>query len=76
VLDVGMKEGNLKKRQGTFSLSPIAGHFTVEGPLKKDKASFMMSGRTTWANLLLIAYQKLENQNNAKSIDYLWFLGY
>lgn len=38
VLDVGMKEGNLKKRQGTFSLSPIAGHFTLEGPLKKRQS--------------------------------------
>ncbi len=68
VLDVGMKEGNLKKRQGTFSLSPIAGHFTLEGPLKKDKASFMISGRTTWANLLILAYQKLENQNNENQV--------
>ncbi len=68
VLDVGKKEGNLKKRQGTFSLSPIAGHFTLEGPLKKDKASFMISGRTTWANLLMMAYQKLENQNNENQI--------
>lgn len=68
VLDVGMKEGNLKKRQGTFSMSPIAGHFTLEGPLKKDKASFMISGRTTWANLLILAYQKLENQNNDNQV--------
>ena len=68
VLDVGMKEGNLKKRQGTFSLSPIAGHFTLEGPLKKDKASFMVSGRTTWANLLLLAAQRLENTNEGAQV--------
>ncbi|MDO8951930.1 MAG: TonB-dependent receptor [Draconibacterium sp.] len=68
VLDVGMKEGNLKKQQGTFSISPIAGHFTLEGPLKKDKASFMVSGRTTWANLLLLASQRLENTNEEAQV--------
>ena len=63
VLDVRMKEGNLKKRTGTFSVSPIAGRYTLEGPIVRDKASFMVSGRTTWANLLLSAAQQLENQN-------------
>lgn len=63
VLDVSMKEGNMKKRTGTFSISPIAGRYTLEGPIAKDKASFMISGRTTWANLLLSAVNRLENQN-------------
>jgi outer membrane receptor for ferrienterochelin and colicin len=68
VLDVGMKEGNLKKQSGTFSLSPIAGHLTLEGPIVKDKASFMVSGRTTWANLLLLAAQRLENTNSGGQV--------
>lgn len=68
VLDVGMKEGNLKKQSGTFSLSPIAGHLTLEGPIVKDKASFMVSGRTTWANLLLLAAQRLENTNGGGQV--------
>ncbi len=68
VLDVGMKEGNLKKQSGTFSFSPIAGHLTFEGPIVKDKASFMVSGRTTWANLLLLAAQRLENANGGGQV--------
>jgi len=64
VLDVRMKEGNMKKRTGTFSISPIAGRYTLEGPIVKDKISFMVSGRTTWANLLLSAVNRLENQNS------------
>ncbi len=67
VLDVRMKEGNLKKRTGTFSISPIAGRYTLEGPIVKDKVSFMVSGRTTWANLLLSAAQRLESQNSDES---------
>ena len=68
VLDVSMKEGNLKKRTGTFSVSPIAGRYTLEGPIVKDKASFMVSGRTTWANLLLLAAQRLESQNEGSQV--------
>ncbi|MCD6354847.1 MAG: TonB-dependent receptor [Prolixibacteraceae bacterium] len=67
VLDVRMKEGNLKKRTGTFSISPIAGRYTLEGPIVKDKISFMVSCRTTWANLLLSAAQRLESQNSDES---------
>ena len=68
VLDIGMKEGNMKKSTGTFSLSPIAGRFTQEGPIVKDKISYMVSGRTTWANLLLLAALKLESQNEGAQI--------
>ncbi len=68
VLDVSMKEGNLKKRTGTFSVSPIAGRYTLEGPIVKDKASFMISGRTTWINLLLLAFQQLEKQGEGSQV--------
>ena len=64
VLDVRMKEGNMKKRTGTFSISLISGRYTLEGPIVKDKVSFMVSGRTTWANQLLSAFQRLESQNS------------
>ena len=62
VLDVTMKEGNLKEKTGTFSLSPIAGRYTLEGPIGGDKASYMISGRKTWLDLLLLGAQRLEGQ--------------
>ncbi len=68
VLDVSMKEGNLKKNSGTFSVNPIAGRLNLEGPIVKEKVSFMFSARTTWANLLLLAAQRLENQNEDAQI--------
>ena len=48
VLNITMKEGNLKERQGVFAISPIAGRFTYEGPIKKDTSSFIISARRTW----------------------------
>lgn len=53
VLDVSMKEGNMEKLEGDLSLSPLAGSMTLQGPLKKNKASFLISGRRTWIDALL-----------------------
>lgn len=47
VLDISMKEGNLKESGGVFSISPIAARFTYESPVIKDKSSFIISARRT-----------------------------
>jgi outer membrane receptor for ferrienterochelin and colicin len=52
VIDISMKEGNQKKIQGEGSIGLIASKLTVEGPLVKDKTSFLISGRRTYIDLL------------------------
>lgn len=59
VLEVAMREGNRKKYSGSLHLSPVAGSVVVEGPIKKDKASFILSGRRTWLDGLLRAGQSI-----------------
>lgn len=51
VLDISMKEGNLKESGGVFAISPIAGRFTYESPIKKDTSSFIISARRTWLDI-------------------------
>jgi hypothetical protein len=53
VLDIQMKEGNLKNFGVTGNLGLISSNLTVEGPLVKDKSSFILSGRRTYADLFL-----------------------
>jgi hypothetical protein len=63
VLDIKMKEGNTKKLTVTGGVGVIASRLTVEGPLRTNKAiqpgekpakgSFIVSGRRTYADLLL-----------------------
>ena len=53
VLDISMKEGNSKEYHMQGGIGPIAGRFTVEGPIKKDTASFIISGRRTFIDLFL-----------------------
>ncbi|HKL32844.1 MAG TPA: TonB-dependent receptor [Tangfeifania sp.] len=53
VLDIQMKEGNMKDFGVTGNLGLISSNVTVEGPLAKDRSSFILSGRRTYADLFL-----------------------
>ena len=52
ILDIRMKEGNNKKIKGEGSIGLIASKFSIEGPIKKDKTSFIVSGRRTYVDVL------------------------
>lgn len=53
VLDVSMKEGNTNKFQTEGGIGLIASRFSVQGPIKKDKASFIVSARRTYIDALM-----------------------
>jgi hypothetical protein len=55
VLDVATKDGNDKKISGTGGIGLLTSKFTLEGPIKKDKTSFILGARTTYSNWLLKA---------------------
>jgi hypothetical protein len=52
VIDISLKDGNMKKFHGEGSVGIIASKLTLEGPIWKDKTSFMISGRRTYIDLL------------------------
>lgn len=53
VLDIKMKDGNSKRLSVSGGLGLISSRLTVEGPLVKNKGSFIISGRRTYADLFL-----------------------
>jgi len=53
VLDVRSKEGNSKKIAGTLGLGLLTSSFSLEGPIIKDKTTFILGGRTTYSDWLL-----------------------
>ena len=53
VLDVKMNEGNQKKLNVLGGVGLIASRLTVEAPIVKDKSSFIVSGRRTYADMFL-----------------------
>ncbi|MFY0602059.1 MAG: TonB-dependent receptor [Cyclobacteriaceae bacterium] len=53
ILDVRMKEGNSKEFDVSGGIGTIFSRLAVEGPIKKDKASFIVAGRRSYADLLI-----------------------
>lgn len=52
VLEIDMKEGNMREFHGEGSIGLIASKLTLEGPIVKDKTSFIVSGRRTYVDLI------------------------
>ena len=52
VIDITMKEGNLKKISGSCSIGLLASRLTVEGPIWKNRTSFLFNARRTYIDIL------------------------
>ena len=50
VLEVRNREGNSKKVQGSLGLGLLTSRLHLEGPLVKDRTTFILGGRTTYSN--------------------------
>lgn len=64
VLDVHTRDGNDKKFSGSGGISPVTGRLTLEGPIVKNKTSFIIGGRSTYSNWLL---RQLDSEDLRKS---------
>lgn len=53
VMDIKMREGHLNNYHVSGGLGLISSRLTVEGPIVKDKGSFIVSGRRSYADLFL-----------------------
>lgn len=52
ILDVRMNEGNSKEFEGSGGVGLIFSRFSLQGPIKKDKASFLIAGRRSYIDVL------------------------
>lgn len=62
VLDISMKDGNNQKFQTEGGIGLIASRFSVQGPIKKNVASFIVSGRRTYIDALVKPFVSKESQ--------------
>jgi hypothetical protein len=62
VLDISMKEGNNQHFQVDGGIGIISSRLTLQGPIKKDKASFIISGRRTYADVLAEPFISKDSQ--------------
>lgn len=70
VMEIRMKEGNDQKFHGQGGIGLISSRLTLEGPIQKDKASFMISGRRTYADIIAKAVSNDEDVDNMKLYFY------
>ena len=66
VLDIYQKEGNNKDFKLTGGIGLISSRILAEGPLKKEKSSFLIGGRSSYAHLFL---PLIDNNNEAYFYD-------
>ena len=62
VLDVSMKDGNMQRLQVDGGIGTISSRLSLQGPIKKDKASFIVSGRRTYIDALIKPFIKKGSQ--------------
>ncbi len=67
VLDIRMKEGNSKEFHVEGTVGLIAAKVTLEGPVVKDKSSFIISARRTYIDVLSYPAQLIANSQMGRS---------
>jgi hypothetical protein len=71
VMDIKMKDGNNKKFSARGGIGLISSRLTVEAPIVKDKGSFIISGRRTYADVFL---KLSKNEDTRKTSLYFYDL--
>jgi len=60
-----MKEGNLKRLEGEGALAIISSRLLLQGPIVKDRASFLIAGRETFSDELMRLYSIGQREENS-----------
>ncbi|HMZ45236.1 MAG TPA: carboxypeptidase-like regulatory domain-containing protein [Chitinophagaceae bacterium] len=69
VLDVSVQEGNKKKFGGAGGIGPLTSHLMFEGPIKKDKGSFIIGFRTTYSDWILKNLKDVSFKNSKAAFN-------
>jgi outer membrane cobalamin receptor len=74
VLDISLKEGNMKEFHGEGAVGIISAKLTLEGPIVKDRTSFIVSGRRTYIDALAAPFFIVTNTKDKKEkIGYYFY---
>jgi outer membrane receptor protein involved in Fe transport len=68
VIDISMKEGNMQQFHGEGSIGIVASRLTLEGPIFKDRTSFIISARRTYIDLLMRPFIAAANAASTQNV--------
>ena len=70
VLEMRMKEGNQQKIKGEGGVGLLSTRFTIEGPIWKNKTSFLLSGRRSYLDVLAAPFQNADSKAKFYFMDF------
>ncbi|MEA4917331.1 TonB-dependent receptor [Proteiniphilum sp.] len=73
VVDINTKDGNKQKFGGSVTAGLLASKFSMEGPIVKDKTSFTLSARRSYADLFMGKLQEwIDETSNSRESFYFY----
>lgn len=75
VIDLRMKDGNKKEHHGSWGVGLVSGDLCLEGPIIKDRTSYMVSLRRVWFDLLSRPITKIGFKNFSMGYNFYDFFG-
>jgi len=76
VLDINLKDGNRQKYSGEAGIGIISSRLLLEGPIIKDKSSFVVSGRRTYVDALIAPFMSKDGSGGYYFYDFNAKLNY
>ncbi|MFP3860918.1 MAG: TonB-dependent receptor [Bacteroidales bacterium] len=73
LIDIRMKDGNSRKFTGTGGIGLISSRLTLEGPIIQDKASFIVSGRRTYTDLVVDLYKDISKDDEVQNFPLYFY---
>ncbi|MBC9930959.1 carboxypeptidase-like regulatory domain-containing protein [Chitinophaga qingshengii] len=73
VVDISLKDGDMRNYHGDVAVGMISAKINVEGPIVKDKTSFIVSARRSYPDLLYNAAANMEDDAGNKGTVYAYF---
>jgi len=73
VIQVNLKNGNKQKVEAAADVGILSSGIYINGPIIKEKLSFSLSARRTYADILSLPLQRITNRNSSqKNVAKLW----
>ncbi|UBM59870.1 TonB-dependent receptor plug domain-containing protein [Marinilongibacter aquaticus] len=65
VLELQTRNGDMNKYKVGGGIGVVSSRLSVEGPIKRGRASFLLSGRKSYSDWLINSYKSIELQNSS-----------
>jgi len=73
LIDIRMKDGNMKEFSGEGGIGLISSRLTLEAPLKKNRGSMMLAGRRTYMDAAIKAARELSGNQNIMEFPFHFY---